>query len=297
MKRADASELFNKMPIEQRRNAFLKSGETPVVPEAPTPTTPTAPTTGGAVPSYSEAKAIASGQKQFAESEGKAAGEETGKRQAALEASRKDLPSQMNQANQMLYILDNTPEAVGLRYRNKGIGLGMEAAEAGLIPGMGKKNLEGVVSSQLPREVRIAREKFDSLATSLAADYRREVAKGTGQVSDYETKMFQKASGLSKEDPAEANKYFAILRVEALRSRAQMLKAWDGYKTTNPGTSFAQFERDPNSGYADIIKENEDRLKKHFPEGSSSGIEFGERANKVSKSRIDELESIYGKKK
>jgi hypothetical protein len=296
MDRPDVAQLFNQAPLEQRKAAFMKPSEQPVISQTTPVSAPTTATASTPVKSYSQYQSEQAGAKQYAESAGKASGEEAGKRQAALEGARVDLGTKMNQAQTVLQILDQMPEAVGLRYRNRATGLIMEGAEAGALPFVGKKNLEGVVASQLPRDVRIAREKFDSVATNLAADYRREAAKGTGQVSDYETKMFQKASGLNKEDPAEANKYFAILRAESLRSKGLMLDAWDKYQQTHSNASFAKFEReDPR--YKEIINENEARLKKHFPEVGEKEGGFGEPANKVNKSRIDELEKIYGGKK
>jgi len=51
----------------------------------------------------------------------------------------------------------------------------MKAAESGLIPFLGKRDLEEVMATQLPKEARINREKFDSIATNLAAEFRRRL--------------------------------------------------------------------------------------------------------------------------
>ena len=97
MKRADASELFNRMPIEQRRNAFLKSGETPVtaptqmVATAPSAAvTPTAPTTTGKPITYSDYLSRQAGEKNYQEQTQTAAGKAAGTRQGAFESAAVD---------------------------------------------------------------------------------------------------------------------------------------------------------------------------------------------------------------
>ena len=238
----NVADLFNRSSVEKRKAAFEASGETPVTkPTSVTPpvaTTPVAPKPRFG--SKGEEDIFKKGQEEFVSSQQKKKGEAVGERVANLENSRTELNTRLAQANTIINILDTTPEAVGISFRNPTTGLIMKAAESGLIPFVGKKDLEEVMATQLPKEARINREKFDSIASNLSAEFRREAAKGTGQVSDYETKLFQKATGLEKTSPAEANRYFAVIAAENLRTKKQLLEAWEKQPK---GADFSDFEK------------------------------------------------------
>jgi hypothetical protein len=189
-----------------------------------------------------------------------------------------------------LNILDNYPEAVGIAFRDRTTGTIISAYKAGLVPLAGQKDLEPVFAAQLPREIRVKREQFDSLATNIAAEYRKELNQGLGQVSNYETQMAEKATGLSVSNPVEANRYFATLYLENLRSTKQMIEAWKNYPNKNDYTAFERSAR-----YKEIQAENEERLKKIFPPQLEGG--FGQPAKTTPKTRRQELDETYGGKK
>ena len=289
MNRADASELFNRMPMEQRKNAFLKAGETPVVStqaQAPamTPVSATAPTQGPQ--NYSQYKVEQAGKEKSAEQEGTAVGKAAGERRAALENIRPELGLKIKNATSLLNILDETPEAVGIGFRNSTTGAILEAGRAGLF--LGKRDLEELAATQLSPKARENRAKFDSIAAAVVAEERRNLAKGTGTVSNYETEQFEKATGLNKKSPAEANRYFAIFIAENLRAKAELIKELD----KNPKQAMGDFER--SARYQEIMQERDRRLEKIFPELANKDIAFGEKTPKVSKDRMSELDKIYG---
>jgi hypothetical protein len=289
MNRADASELFNRMPMEQRKNAFLKAGETPVVStqaQAPamTPVSATASTQGPQ--NYSQYKVEQAGREKSAEQEGTAVGKAAGERRASLENIRPELGLKIKNATSLLNILDETPEAVGIGFRNSTTGAILEAGRAGLF--LGKRDLEELAATQLSPKARENRAKFDSIAAAVVAEERRNLAKGTGTVSNYETEQFEKATGLNKKSPAEANRYFAIFIAENLRAKAELIKELD----KNPKQAMGDFER--SARYQEIMQERDRRLEKIFPELANKDIAFGEKTPKVSKDRMSELDKIYG---
>jgi hypothetical protein len=285
----NVEDLFNKSPIEKRKAAFEASGETPVVSAATPPPAAPRPRFG----SKGEEDIFKKGQEEYVSGQQKKKGEAVGERVANLENSRTELNTRLAQANTIINILDSTPEAVGISFRNKTTGLIMKAAESGLIPFVGKKDLEEVMATQLPKEARINREKFDSIASNLSAEFRREAAKGTGQVSDYETKLFQKATGLEKTSPAEANRYFAVIAAENLRTKKQLLEAWEKQPK---GADFAEFEK--SAEYKQIQDQKVERLKKLFPETALDETGFGEKKkpNVVTKEEQAGWDQRYGRK-
>lgn len=247
-----------------------------------TPTTTTPRT-------YSQAKQESAATTARIESEAKTAGEGAGKRRATLENLDKTINSKLGQVQTAINILDTTPEAVGIAFRDRVTGTIISAYKAGLVPLAGQKDLEPVFAAQLPREIRVKREQFDSLATNIASEYRRELNQGLGQVSNYETQMAEKATGLSVSNPVEANRYFATLYLENLRSTKQMIAAWKNYPNKNDYTAF---ERSPE--YKRIQDENEERLKKIFPPEVEGG--FGQPVKATPPTRKQELDERYGKK-
>lgn len=284
-------DLFNRSPMEKRKAAFEATRETPVVSTTPISTTEAAPKPRFG--SKGEEDIFKKGQEEYVSGQQKKKGEAVGERVANLENSRTELNTRLAQANTIINILDSTPEAVGISFRNPTTGLIMKAAESGLIPFLGKKDLEEVMATQLPKEARINREKFDSIASNLSAEFRREAAKGTGQVSDYETKLFQKATGLEKTSPAEANRYFAVIAAENLRTKKQLLEAWEKQPR---GADFAEFEK--SSEYKQIQDQKVERLKKLFPETALDEAGFGEKKkpNVITKDEQAGWDQRYGRK-
>ena len=230
----------------------------------------------------------------------KAAGTEAGKaegqRQAALENVRADINNKKGQATTLLSILDETPEAVGLAYRGKAMGYLLKGAEAGIIPGIGgKKDLEEVAAVSLSPKARENRAKFDSVATNIASEVRRDMAKGTGAVSNYETSQFEKAAGLATKNPAETNKYFAIFFAETIRAKEQQLKEWDKFSKQHPNAQFSDFER--SDAYKEISNKWNERLQKHFPELKGNNLAFGSQEVGGNPSEEEGWKQRYGNKK
>lgn len=298
MNRADASELFNRMPMEQRKTAFLKAGETPVVSQ-PTSTMPTAPTSiptatstaNNAVPSYSEAKAIAAGQKSFQEKANLKSGEATGTRQGDFESAAVDASKDLQNANVMLNIIDKNPEAIGLGYKNRALGATIELGK------LFGKDIEPLARRSLPTEAIEAGTKFDALAETNNLKFRRAVMKGTGQVSDFETKLTERASGLSKDNSVEANRFFATIASENYRTLDKLGREWQTYQKQNPGVTFDKFEQSDVWKSAQVEREN--RLKKYFPEIERSDLAFGPKdsSNGAHPKEIEGWRQRYGTKK
>jgi hypothetical protein len=300
MKRADASELFNRMPIEQRRNAFLKSGETPVT--APTQmaatapsaaVTPTAPTTTGKPITYSDYLSRQAGEKNYQEQTQTAAGKAAGTRQGAFESAAVDASKDLQNANVMLNIMDKHPEAVGFGYKNRALGTAIEGVK--LLTG---KDIEPLARrAALSPEAIEAGNKFDALAETNNLKFRQMVYKGTGQVSDFETKLSERASGLARDNSLEANRFFATVAAENYRTMDKLGKDWQEYQAKNPGATFAKFEQSDTWKNAQADREN--RLKKYFPEIERGDLGFGPKApSKGADSKeIEGWRQRYGNKK
>jgi len=272
-------DLFNRSPMEKRKAAFEASGETSVAkPTQATPSTTQPEKFVASRPtefaSPSEQKAFSAREETRMVEEEKPAAKAAGERRAALENLRPDINNKISQATTILNILDETPKAIGLSYRGPATGTAIEAFKEGLIPFMGKKNIEGVVAaaSLSPKE-RENRRMFDTLATAIANEVRRDMAKGTGSVSNYETSQFEKASGLNVEAPANVNRYFAVFFAETIRAKARLLEELDTFMTTNPKANFSDFER--TKTYERIQKEWNDRLQIHFPQLKGKELAFG----------------------
>jgi len=241
-------------------------------PEATQQTSAPTTTTGGKVPSYSEAKAIAAGSKNFQEQSQTAAGKASGTRQGAFESAAVDAGKDLQNANVMLNIMDQYPEAVGFGYKNKALGTTIEAVK--LLTG---KDIEPVARrAALSPEAIEAGNKFDKFAQENNLKFRQSVMKGTGQVSDFETKLTERASGLSKDNSVEANRFFATVAAENYRTLDKLGRDWQAYQQKNPGAKFAQFEQSDVWKNAQV--EREARLKKYFPEIERGDIGFGQRA-------------------
>ena len=231
-------------------------------------------------------------EKQFLDPQLKEAGVETGKRRAILEKARSEISDNKNDAKTILGVLDKSPKSVGLTYGNKLTGTLAEGVK--FVTG---KDVEPILERQLtPDEIK-NRKIFESSANRLALAYRSSVFKGTGNVSDMETKAATQASGLEAKNPAEANKYFAILYAENYRAHEKLIDAWDDYQKTHGGAKadYGSFER--TDSFKNVFKEKEERLKNHFPELSPSSVAFGEKQKNTGPSE-DELKtwkSRYGK--
>ena len=258
---------------------------------APTTTAPT--TTGGKVPSYSEAKARQAGEKSFEEKSQTKAGEAAGTRQGAFESAAVDASKDLQNANVMLNIMDKYPEAVGFSYKNRALGTTIEGIK--LLTG---KDIEPVARrAALPPEAIEAGNKFDALAETNNLKFRQAVYKGTGQVSDFETKLSERASGLARDNSLEANRFFATVAAENYRTLDKLGKDWQAYQKSHPGAVFSQFEQ--SEIWKKAQAEREDRLKTYFPEIERGELGFGSRAPKkgAADEEMEGWRKRYGTKK
>jgi hypothetical protein len=276
MKRADASELFNKMPMDQRKTAFMKAGETPVTTQATAPTqmAATAPTqtAGGAPKTYSQYLTEQAGEKSYTEKAGAEAGKAAGARQGSFESSAVDAGKNLSTANVMLNILDKTPEAIGLGYKNRALGTVIEGVK--LLTG---KDIEPLARrASLSTEAIEAGNKFDALAEQNSLKFRQDIFKGTGAISDFETKLSEKAAGLSKDNSVEANRFFATIAAESYRTLDKLGVEWQKFQKANPGAGFAKFEQ--SEAWKSATAERDARLKKHFPDMERGELGFGPKA-------------------
>jgi hypothetical protein len=248
-------------------NHFAKVPGTAKV-SAPT----TAPTTTGSVPSYVEAKSRQAGQKSYEEKSQLKAGEAAGGRQGAFESAAVDASKDLQNANVMLNIMDKHPEAVGFSYKNRALGTTIEGVK--LLTG---KDIEPVARrAALSPEAIEAGNKFDSLAETNNLKFRQAVYKGTGQVSDFETKLSERASGLARDNSLEANRFFATVAAENYRTLDKLGKDWQAYQKSHPGSVFAQFEQ--SQTWKNAQAERENRLKTYFPEIERGDLGFGSRS-------------------
>jgi hypothetical protein len=265
--------------MEQRRTAFMKSGEAPAVTQAPAPTqmapiqmAATAPATSGKPTTYSDYLSRQAGEKNYQEQTQTAAGKAAGTRQGAFESAAVDASKDLQNANVMLNIMDQHPEAVGFGYKNRALGTAIEGVK--LLTG---KDIEPLARrAALSPEAIEAGNKFDSLAETNNLKFRQMVYKGTGQVSDFETKLSERASGLSKDNSLEANRFFATVAAENYRTMDQLGKDWQTFQAKNPGATFAKFEQ--SDTWKNAQTERENRLKKYFPEIERGDLGFGSRA-------------------
>jgi len=288
-------DLFNRSPMEKRKAAFEASGETSVV--KPTQaTTSTAPVSTAEAPvakrrfaSPSEEEAFNAAQKEGMTQQAGKAGQKVGEIRGAFETAASEARENLQSTNVMLNIIDEYPEAIGLGYKNRALGAVIE----------GGKLLFGKDIEPLARRIALSPEaieagnKFDSLAERNNLKFRQDVYKGTGQVSDFETKLSERAAGLARDNSVEANRFFAVIAGENYRTLDKLGKAWDDYKNTyGAGADFAKFKQ------SDIWKkaqdERENRLKKMFPEIGSEERGFGQKTPQgLPKDRLNDLRSRY----
>jgi hypothetical protein len=137
--------------------------------------------------------------------------------------------------------------------------------------------------------------KFDALAERNNLQFRQAVMKGTGQVSDFETKLVERASGLNRDTSIESNRFFATVAAENFRMFDKLGTEWQSYQKRNPGTTFDKFEQSPE--FKSALKERETRLTAYFPELSTSETAFGSSKPKsnASSKEIEGWKQRYGK--
>lgn len=250
-------------------------------------------TTGQKVPNYAQAKAIYAGEKSFQEKSQTEAGKAAGTRQGAFESAAVDAGKDLQNANVMINILDKHPDAVGLGYKNRALGATIEGVK--LLTG---KDIEPFARrASLSNEAIEAGNKFDALAETNNLKFRQAVMKGTGQVSDFETKLTERASGLSKDNSLEANRFFATVAAENYRTLNKLGTEWQKYQEKHPGAVFSQFEQ--SEVWKKAQAERENRLKTYFPEIERGDLGFGNRAPKESAgdAEMETWRKTYGKQK
>lgn len=257
-------------------------------PQTSTPTT-TAPRRFG---SKSEQEAYEKQQAEFlTESSGKA-GSKAGERQAFFESAATDASKDLQTSNVLLNIIDKNPAGIGFSYKNKALGTAIE----------GVKLLTGRDIEPLARRATLSKEdmdaalKFDALAQQNNLKFRQAVMKGTGQVSDFETKLVERASGLDRDTSIESNRFFATVAAENFRMLDKLGSQWQTYQKTNPGATFDKFEQSPE--FKNALKDRETRLKSYFPELNTGETAFGSSKPKsnASSEEVEGWRQRYGRK-
>jgi hypothetical protein len=259
---------------------------------APTTTATTAPTTPRRFNSKSEQEAYEKQQAEFLTQASSKAGAKVGERQAFFESAATDASKDLQTSNVLLNILDKNPAGIGFAYKNKALGTAIE----------GVKLLTGKDIQPLARMATLSKEdmdavlKFDALAQQNNLKFRQAVMKGTGQVSDFETKLVERASGLDRDTSVESNRFFATIAAENYRTLAKLGTAWEKYQKANPGATFDKFEQ--SSDWKNAQKERETRLKSYFPELSTGETAFGSPKSKsnASSQEVEGWKQRYGRK-
>lgn len=220
------------------------------------------------------------------------AGKKSGERQAAFEASASEANKDLGTTNVMLKILDDHPAGIGYGYKNKALGATIEGVKL-----LTNKDIEPLARrATLSKEDMDASIKFDSLAEQNNLKFRQAVYKGTGQVSDFETKLSERASGLSRDNSVEANRFFATIAAENFRTLDKLGTEWQNFQKRNPGATFDKFEQ--SAEWKNAQKERENRLKQYFPELSTGEAAFGSPKPKsgASAQEVEGWKQRYGRK-
>lgn len=295
--RPDAPEIFNNLPLERRKEIFESRNVTPVnVPTqapAPAPTEAGAPTAPRRFATRTEEQAFKKGQEEYVTGQASKAGQKVGENRGVFETAASEAKQNLQTANVMLNIIDKHPDAIGLGYKNRALGATIEGVK--LITG---KDIEPFARRvALSPEAIEAGTKFDSLAEQNNLRFRQEVYKGTGQVSDFETKLSERAAGLSLNNSVEANRFFAIVAAENYRTMDKLGQEWAKYKADKGALAdFAEFKQ--SDAWRSAQNEREQRLKKLFPEIDSTEVGFGEKTKGgIPQQRVDQLRDRYGIKR
>jgi hypothetical protein len=256
---------------------------------APTTTAPTVPRRFN---SKAEQEAFEKQQADFLTKASGKAGEKVGERQAFFESAANDANENLQTANVMLNILENNPAGIGFAYKNKALGTVIE----GIKFFTGKDIQPAARMATLSKEDMDAAIKFDALAERNNLQFRQAVMKGTGQVSDFETKLVERASGLNRDNSVEANRFFATVAAENFRMFEKLGAEWDTFQKKNPGTTFDKFEQ--STEFKNARREREQRLSKYFPELSTAETAFGSSKPKSSASseEVEGWRQRYGRK-
>jgi lysozyme family protein len=257
-----------------------------------TPTTTTAPTAPRRFNSKSEQEAYEKQQAEFLTKSSGKAGEEVGKRQAFFESAAADASKDLQTSNVLLNIIDKNPAGIGFAYKNKALGTIVE----GIKFATGKDIQPLARMATLSKEDMDAALKFDKYAQENNLKFRQAVMKGTGQVSDFETKLAERASGLALDTSLEANRFFATVAAENFRMLDKLGPEWQNYQKRNPGVTFDKFEQSPE--FKKALKERETRLTSYFPELGTSESAFGSSKPKsnASSQEVEGWKQRYGRK-
>jgi hypothetical protein len=242
--------------------------------------------------SKAEQDAFEKQQAEFLTKSSGKSGEKAGERQAFFESAAAEANQDLQTTNVMLNILDKNPAGIGYGYKNKALGATIEGVK--LLTG---KDIEPLARrSTLSKEDMDASIKFDALAERNNLKFRQAVYKGTGQVSDFETKLSERASGLSRDNSVEANRFFATVAAENFRTLDKLGTQWQDYQKRNPGATFDKFEQ--STEFKSAQREREQRLSRYFPELSTGETAFGgsKPSAGASSQEVEGWKQRYGRK-
>ena len=284
--------MARRKAIFESRNAVPINVSSTVIPAQTPVSTTTSDTAQPRFSSKGEEDIYKKTQEEYSAGQASKAGQKVGEIRGVFETAATEARQNLQNVNVMLNVVDKYPEAIGLSYKNKALGMTIEAGK------LFGKDLEPLARRTFLSEEAIdAGKKFDALAQTNGLKFRQDVYKGTGQVSDFETKLSERAAGLSLDNSVEANRFFLIVAGENYRTLDKLGKEWAKYKTSKGSSAdFAVFKQ------SDIWKnaqdEREARLKKLFPEIDSDEVGFGQKTKGgMPEQRMDQLRDRYGIKR
>jgi len=201
------------------------------------------------------------------------------KRLDALTSSAQGHVDTENKLNTFENLIKETPTAIGFDAMPGLKGTILDVAENQKILPFGK---ETVIKNMIGDRAYENRKQLLSLAADLALKYRKDVYKGTGAVSDAESKYAEKAKGLGDENSPKVNIEYARLMSSRSTLDKQLYDGWDQYqkdlKAQGKVAKYRDFEK---SQFAkDAYKAHDDRLKSLHPEWYKEESKGGQRKTK-----------------
>lgn len=193
---------------------------------------------------------------------------------AKLEELAKSAPENIRALERMERILDETPRAVGIAYKPGKGSAAIKLVEEGIqgpfgislkIPGME----EGIARMSLKQNELDNRAEFNTLAERAALQYRNEVNKGMGSVSNAENVGARVAFGLDVKSPAKANLIFTVLHTEKQKFFMKFNEGWVEFQKKEEAAgrtpSFGAYQK---SDYVQktLVKENDQAIRERLPD-------------------------------
>jgi len=272
MNRADASELFNKMPLEQRKNAFIKAGEKPVVsepsraePSAPAAVSPRRP--GETLDAYN-ARIKKETETELAVSQKSAEAREASPQKRFDVIASYDADTVGNTNNKLDYLYKQANTEMGkkvLSLMNKqdymtAIG---EAAESGIQTPVGSLSLPYqafIKKVKLNPEEQAYARLIDQTISELNQTVMKEGKAIFGpQISVYDDQKMAEPGFKNTDPPAVISTLVNKFKIMN-HFQGELNKAQQDYFDRNPSAKTSQFFR--SQEYKDVAKQYVETMKK-----------------------------------